>query len=64
LIEVRRPRENVGRMPLLWNFHHGGVLQLLSREFGICGRFFGVRWPLTLRIILTFGVLPADGGRA
>ena len=28
LIEVRRPRENVGRMPLLWNFHHGGVLQL------------------------------------
>jgi len=28
LIEVRLPRENVGRMPLLWNFHHGGVLQL------------------------------------
>jgi hypothetical protein len=40
LIEVRGPRENVGRMPLLWNFHHGGVLQLLSREFGICGRLF------------------------
>jgi hypothetical protein len=40
LIEVRRPRENVGRMPLLWNFHHGGVLHLLSREFGICARFF------------------------
>ena len=28
LIEIRRPRENVGRMPLLRNFHHGGVLQL------------------------------------
>ena len=40
LIKVCRARENVGRMSLLRNFDHRSALQLLSREFGICARFF------------------------
>ena len=43
LIEARLPRENVGRMPLLWNFHHGGVLQLedvlIPEEKQLAGTF-------------------------
>ena len=41
LIKVCRAREDVGRMPLLWDFDHSGELHLLYRESGFFKAVFG-----------------------
>jgi hypothetical protein len=57
--------KDVGGVPQLRDFGDDRARQLLSREFWICARsFFFARWPLTLRMMVRFGVLAADGGRA